>query len=152
MPFNERLTSAQLTEAEYYADLDSENEMARGHRPFPLLGRNVLWLFAFETNNFLGVLLALAVFYVPTTILLTTLFEPIGSFGLLLRRDYGMTLACTLMAWAAAHLPFAIIGIGLRNVANIDGSVFLCLWLASGISFGALMIFALRTVRERKQI
>lgn len=141
-----RLSAEELAEAQYYADMNVEQELSRERRPFPVLGINVRWLFNFDSNNFLGMLMSLVVFYVPATILLLTFFEPVGSFGLLLRRDYGVMLACTLMAWAAAHLPFAIAGLILVNNPAVDGSVFLGLWLASGLLFGVLMLFALRTV------
>jgi tetratricopeptide (TPR) repeat protein len=49
------------------------------------------------------------------------------------------------MSWAAAHLPFAVLGIALYSIA-ISPLVYLAFWLASGIVFGVLMIFALRTV------
>jgi tetratricopeptide (TPR) repeat protein len=104
-----------------------------------------LWLFSFDSSNFLGTLLALAIFYVPTTILLLTLFEPIGSFGVVLRRDYGSLLVCTLLSWAAAHLPFAIVGLVLNN-QFVDPNVLLALWALSGLYFGILMVYALRTV------
>ncbi|MBC7798956.1 MAG: tetratricopeptide repeat protein [Pyrinomonadaceae bacterium] len=116
----------------------------RNRRQLPIVGDFGLWFISFNTS-FFGLLMSLAIFYVPTTILLLTLFEPIGNFGTLLRRDYGVLLACTTMAWAAAHLPFALVGLALRGVA-VDANVLLVLYLASGFWFGVLMVFALRTV------
>jgi len=49
------------------------------------------------------------------------------------------------MAWAAAHLPFAIVG-GLLYSASASPPVFLSLWFAGGILFGVFMVFAIRTV------
>jgi Tfp pilus assembly protein PilF len=139
-----RLTAQQLEEAEYLAHADIEREMRREHRPLPVVGKYGLWFFSFESNFFVP-LLSLSIFYVPLVILLAVVFGQIGRFGLIVQRDYGMLATCSLMAWAAAHLPFAIAGI-LLYAQPVDGSVFLALWAASGVLFGVLMIFAIRTV------
>jgi len=139
-----RLTPQQLAEAEYYANVDIEQEMRRERRPLPFIGKRGLWLFSFE-SNFFTPLMSLSLFYVPLVILLAVVFGQIGRFGLILQRDYGMLATCSLMAWTAAHLPFAIAGVLLYAQAT-DASVFLGLWAASGVLFGVLMIFAIRTV------
>jgi hypothetical protein len=46
----------------------------------------------------LTTLFALGLLYVPAALLLATLFESIGSFGVAFRRDYGPLLVCTLLA------------------------------------------------------
>jgi len=88
---------------------------------------------------------SLALLYVPLLILGMSLLEPIGSFGVALRRDYGALLACTLMAWTAAHLPFALAALALMNT-HIGLVGIIILWAAGTLAFGILMIFALRTV------
>jgi Tfp pilus assembly protein PilF len=103
------------------------------------------WFFSFSSTSMFGLLIALAIFYVPATVLLLTFFEPVGSFGVVLRRDYGALLTCTLMSWAAAHLPFALIGLALSN-NRVDSNILFSLWLISGLWFGVLMIFSIRTV------
>jgi tetratricopeptide (TPR) repeat protein len=118
---------------------------AKGRRALPLIGHHASWLFSFAPANFFTTLLTLALLYVPATILLLVMFEPIGSFGLVLRRDYGTLFACTLMAWAAAHLPFAFAGLALVSL-KVDAVVLLALWVLSSICFGLLMVCALRTV------
>ena len=149
--FAERLPNAQnldedeLDEAEYQAAQQNYQKALRERRQLPIVGDYGLWLFSFDSNNFLGTLMALGIFYVPVTILLLTLFEPIGSFGVVLRRDYGSLLACTLLSFAAAYLPYAIIGLALRN-QFVDPNVLLTLWALSGLYFGVLMVYALRTV------
>lgn len=145
LPNSENLGEDELLEAEYRAAQQNYQKSLRERRQLPVVGDYGLWFFSFDSRNFLGTLLALTVFYVPATIWLLTLFEPIGSFGLLLRRDYASLLACTLMSWAAAHLPFAIIGLVFKN-QNIDPNVLLIFWIISGLYFGVLMVFALRTV------
>lgn len=128
---------------EYYAD-----EPMFERRPLPLVGDAGWWLVSFEPYNLFSVVLGLALLYVPATILVMLFFEPLGSFSVVLRRDYGTLLACTLMAWAASHLPFAIIGLVLgRFPMSISvASAALLLWALSALSFGLLMTFALRTV------
>ena len=141
---NGKMTPAQREEAEYYADLNIEKEMRRERRPLPLVGKSGLYFVSFE-ENFFTPIISLSVLYVPALILLMSLFGGVGSFSVILQRSYGETATCALMAWAAAHLPSAIAGFAL-NSANIDGAVYLLLWLAGVILFGVLMLFALRTV------
>ncbi|MCB1024182.1 MAG: tetratricopeptide repeat protein [Acidobacteria bacterium] len=138
------LSDAQLAEADYLANADLENELGRERRPFPILGKSVFYLFSF-TAGFFTPLISLSLFYIPATIILLTLFAQLGNAATVLRRDYATLSTCSLMAWTAAHLPFAVIAY-LLNSQNIDGSVYLGIWLASGLVFGGFMVFALRTV------
>jgi tetratricopeptide (TPR) repeat protein len=140
-----RLTSAQLEEAEYLANMDIENEMKRERRPLPVVGKNALYFVAFD-SNFFTPLISLSVFYVPLLIILTVLLGGLGRIGLIFQRDYGTLSTCAMLAWTAAHLPFAVVGVLLYSQSAIDGAVFLTMWLASSLLFGVLMIFALRTV------
>ncbi|HEX6124600.1 MAG TPA: tetratricopeptide repeat protein, partial [Pyrinomonadaceae bacterium] len=87
----------------------------------------------------------ISIFYVPILVLLVSMFAPIGSFGLVLRRDYGTLATCSLMAWAAGHLPFAIAGATLFT-STVSPTLYLGLWAGSSLLFGVFMIFALRTV------
>lgn len=103
------------------------------------------WLVSYSQTSVLVTLATLVVIYVPLTVLLMILLESLGSFGVVLRRDFGSLLTCTLMAWAAAHLPFALSGLVLSSV-HLSASLLLGLWVASTFCFAALMIFALRTV------
>jgi tetratricopeptide (TPR) repeat protein len=82
---------------------------------------------------------------VPAVILLVSLFTGIASFGLLLRRDYAVIATCTLIAWSAAHLPFAIAGLATFNL-DLDPVIYFAMWVVSGALFGAFMLFAIRTV------
>ncbi|MDQ4122849.1 MAG: tetratricopeptide repeat protein [Acidobacteriota bacterium] len=132
-------------EEAYYAAYENYQRALRERPKLPLVGDAGLWLFNFNSRNFLSLLLAFAVFYVPVTILLLTLFEPIGSFGLVLRRDYGVFSTCVFAAGTTAHLPFAVAGLILKNQPT-NPNLLLGLWLASGLYFGVLMIFAIRTV------
>lgn len=141
---NGQLTPAQLEEAEYFANLNLENELKQERRPFPIGGKYAFYFFSFE-ENFFTPLILLSVFYVPTVILLMYIFGGAGSFSVILQRNYGELATCSLMSWAAAHLPFAVSGI-LLDSTSVDGSIYLLMWLASSLLFGVLMMFALRTV------
>lgn len=111
----------------------------------PVVGDSFFRFFSFEPGGFFQPLLSLSIFYVPIAILLMCIFGGVGNFGVVLRRDYGALATCSLMAWAAAHLPFAIAGILLYS-AEISPQIFLAMWFASSLLFGIFMIFALRTV------
>jgi tetratricopeptide (TPR) repeat protein len=100
--------------------------------------------FSFNPGGFFQPLFSISIFYVPAAILLMCLFGA-GNFGLILRRDYGTLALCSLMAWAAAHLPFAIAGFALSSLA-VSPHIYFSMWLASSVVFGGLMIFALRVV------
>jgi tetratricopeptide (TPR) repeat protein len=84
-------------------------------------------------------LLGLAVCVVPAGILLAVLLEPIGSYGVVFRRDYGPLLACALSAWFAAHLP--MVPLALAQLAHP-----LPLWCAGETLFAGLLVFAFRTL------
>lgn len=125
----------------YYA----EEEPVVVRKPLPLVGDAGWWVVSFQPYNLFSTVLGLALLYVPATILLMIFFEPLGSFSVVLRRDYGTLLACTLMAWAASHLPFALAGLALEPLHRGAGTALL-LWSLSALCFGLLMTYALRTV------
>jgi hypothetical protein len=118
-------------------------EMLVRRKPLPIVG-NTGWLLAsFSRSSALSTPLTLAFFYVPALILAMSLIAPIGSFGVALRRDYGPLLACSLMGWAAAHLPIAIAGL-LLDKMNMPASAPLWLWAGAKLLFAFYMIIALR--------
>jgi tetratricopeptide (TPR) repeat protein len=125
--------------------LQRYQDAVRNKRAIPLVGDRFFRLFSFEPTAFYRPILALSLFYVPAVILCVSLFAGIAGFGLLLRRDYAVMATCTLLAWSAAHLPFAIIGVALFGT-ELTPNVWLSFWAASGILFGMLMLFAIRTV------
>jgi tetratricopeptide (TPR) repeat protein len=89
--------------------------------------------------------LALALLYVPATILAISLLEDVGSFGVAFNRDYGALLACTLTAWAAAHLPLLIIGWVIVALQKWWLALFVAAIFAK-LYFAVLMVCALRRV------
>lgn len=120
-------------------------KMLAERQKVPLIGDNLFWFFSFEPSGFFRPLISLACFYIPLTVLLITIFGHTGNFGVVFGRDYGTLSVCSMMAWTAAHLPFAIAGI-LLNSQPIDPLIYLVFWLTSGLFFGILMVFALRVV------
>jgi len=126
-----------------YEEDDYETPVQRA--PLPLVGQHGWWFVSFSTTSVLASVVTLALLYVPFALLVTTLLEHHGSFSVILQRDYGALLTCTLMSWAAAHLPFALAGAAL-NLVRPNALHLLALWLPAKLYFGALMVFALRTV------
>jgi hypothetical protein len=112
--------------------------------PLPVVGNYGWWFVTFAPDS-VGSILGLALLYVPFLILLTVLFESVGSFSVVLRRDYGPLLTCTLMAWAASHLPFALAGVALTKLGR-GANTALVVWLMSALVFGVLMAFGIRTL------
>jgi hypothetical protein len=98
------------------------------------------------TTSVFGTLFGLAALYVPACLLVATLLAPVGSFGVAFRRDYGSLLVCALFSWAAAHLPFALMGLGIGVVSGTSWSWTVGAWLAGALAFGVLMVLSLRTV------
>ena len=111
-------------------------------QPLPLVGNFGWWFITFSFGSTLGTILFLPLLYVPVTILVLIFFEPLGSFGVVFRRDYGPLLTCTLLSWAATHLPFSLLAIAIK--ANPQTA--LLLWLLCKISFAIFMVIALRVV------
>lgn len=129
-----------------YIQIDRDyQKIVKNRRQVPAIGDNLFWFFSFEPKGFYRPLISIAVFYVPLTILLITLFANLGNFGIIFQRDYGTLSTCAMMAWTASHLPFAVIGILLYS-QNVNPLIYLAFWLASGLLFAVLMIFAVRTV------
>jgi len=112
----------------------------------PLLGDRLFQFFSFEPTRFYEPVLLLSIFYIPASILLMSIFGGVGNFGIILRRDYGALAVCTLSAWTAAHLPFALAGLALTASNVFQPVSYFALWVASGTLFGLFMVFALRTV------
>jgi tetratricopeptide (TPR) repeat protein len=124
--------------AEYQAALDAKQAI-------PFAGDHFFKVSNFEPFRFAAPFVALSVFYVPFLIGLAGLFGAAGNFSAAVEREYGSLATCTLMAWAAAHLPFAAAG-AVLSAAGVSPLVLLGLWVASSLAFAVLMVFAVRTV------
>ena len=132
-------------EAVYDQAVKNYEQTLRTRRQIPFAGDYFYKFFSFEPLKFYQPLLALSIFYIPAVIFLICIFGGIGGFGTIFRRDYGALAVCTLTAWAAAHLPFALAGIVLYS-QNIAPEIYLAMWIGGSLLFGVLMIFAVRTV------
>src|SRR5215217_7502464 len=133
---------------EAYDDEEEFEAVPRPHfvydrHPLPLVGDRGWWFVSFAPPSFFTAVMGLAVLYVPCLILLVAMSGVNASFSVLLRRDYGPLLTCGLMAWAAAHLPFALAGFALEPM-GLTVKIALGLWAASAICFGLLMALGLR--------
>lgn len=134
----------QEAEADEYEDSETPG-FTFDRLPLPVLGNHGWWFLSFEPGSFFSTVLGIAVLYVPCLILLTALSGSVGSFSVVLRRDYGPLLTCALMAWAAAHLPFALAGVALAPM-GFGARAGLVSWALSAVCFGLFMALGLRTL------
>ena len=132
-----------------YTDADFENpappRFYYESLPLPLVGQRGWWFISFTPPSFFTAVMGMVVLYIPCLILLVAMSGVNASFSVLLRRDYGPLLTCGLMAWAAAHLPFALAGFALEPL-GLSEKTALGLWAGSAICFGLLMALGLRTL------
>ncbi len=112
--------------------------------PLPIVGNRGWWFVSFKPMSQFVIALSLAVLYVPALILLLVMIERTSSFGVAFRRNYGSLLSCTFLAWAASHLPFALLGLALEPL-QLGANGALGLWLLGNLYFGFLMFYAVRT-------
>lgn len=112
-------------------------------KPLPIVGNYGWWFVSFSRATTLISVLSLSIIYIPITILVLLYIEPLGSYGVVFRRDYAPLLICTLMAWAATHLPISIIGLLVKPQSTETTFI---LWVISKFLFGVLMVFALRVI------
>ena len=145
--YREFTPAEQEEMAAQYEEADEEDVQIPPYtfdqHPLPLVGQRAWRFVSFAPPSFYTAVLGMAILYIPCLILLVAMAGTNMSFGVLLRRDYGPLLTCGLMAWAAAHLPFALAGFGLGPL-GLSEKTALGLWLASAICFGLLMALGLR--------
>lgn len=96
-------------------------------------------------------LILIAAFCVPAmTALGTWSGRHIGSFGTLLRRDYGAACTSVLMAFASSHIPFALAGLWLlqQPLASRANGLALVgnLWILSLLLFVVFVAFVSRAL------
>ncbi len=137
--------SPEDREAQYQNAVAEFQKAVAAKQDVPVAGDYFFRLANFQTGGFAKFFFALSVFYVPALILLITMFGGAGKFGDRLAGEYGALATCTLYAWAAAHLPFAVAGAWAHS-QNVSPVVHLGIWLASSALFLFFMIFAVRTV------
>lgn len=132
-------------EREYAQAMQTYQTALAKKESVPIFGDVFFSFFSFDVFGFYKPLLLLSIFYVPLVLMLVSFFGGVGRIGVIFRRDFGILAICTLMAWGAAHLPFAIAGILLSQITVLP-VVYFAMWCASSLYFGVLMVFALRTV------
>lgn len=132
-------------ERQYGEAMRKHREAIEARTSVPVVGDRFFSFFSFTPTAFYRPALAISIFQVPLMILLVSLFSGIAGFGLLLRRDYAVLGTCSLLAWTAGHLPFAVAGIALSG-SEIAPSVLFAMWAASGLLYGFFLVFAVRTV------
>jgi hypothetical protein len=136
-------TSPVIAEEEEVAELQEHLARRTQRLPLPWLGQRGWWLLSFNPYSLYAIALTLATLYVPALILLLVLIERTGTFSVAFQRDYGSLLICTLMAWAAAHLPSALLGLAIPAGDDVKA---LALYLVGNLYFAVLMAVAVRTV------
>lgn len=111
-------------------------------RPLPILGEFGWWLVSFRPMSFYTIVFSLALLYVPAILILLAWIDRRGSVRMVLQRDYAALLACTMMCWAAAHLPVLLVPM----LGAITPQAAFYLWLIATLYFGVLMVAAVRIV------
>jgi hypothetical protein len=143
----ERAFPGVSTAEEVYADEEESYvpDYVLERKPLPVVGDHGWWLVSFAPGNLFSTFLGVAMLFVPCLILIITLSEPIGSFGVVIRRDYGTLLTCTLMAWAAAHLPVIAAGVAIWRL-GLGPRTALALWCVGAVWFALLVALLVRTL------
>jgi tetratricopeptide (TPR) repeat protein len=85
-------------------------------------------------------LLALALIYVPATLLFANLFGHLGSLSVVFQRDYSPLLTCAAMAWATVNLP-VVMASWILPLPVVEAIA-----IPAYLYFAVLMFFAVRTV------
>jgi tetratricopeptide (TPR) repeat protein len=91
----------------------------------------------YSETSFYTPVLIIAVLVVPLLAMGGSLFDRLGSFTVLLQRDYGALFTCSLMAWVAASLPAGLVLLVSSRVTSPA--------LVAAVSGAALLLFGLLT-------
>lgn len=111
----------------------------------PLIQRIAERLAGVNPTEYFTPLVSIALCFVPVGILVLTKFEAIGSFSMVLQRDYSPLLACSLFAWAAAHLLLLAVNGGLWMLHSPLYN-HPALWWAAHAYFLLLAALSIRTI------
>jgi Tfp pilus assembly protein PilF len=100
---------------------------------------------SYDRVSLFAALGAIAILYVPAVILILTLWDSLGGFGTVLRRDYVPLLMCSFCAWTASKLPLAAAAIALLSFRpDLAGNP--VLWWFSALYFAVLSVCSFRIV------
>jgi hypothetical protein len=128
---------------EYYADL-METASPRA-TPATLVERFA----AINPTSYFSPLIALALCFIPIAILVLTKFESVGSFSMVLQRDYSSLLLCALLAWTASHLLLLLVNSVLWAMHS-PAHNHPALWWGAHAYFLVLTALAMRTIAGGK--
>jgi Tfp pilus assembly protein PilF len=133
------LATAAVAPAPLVASPAAGTEDGGPEQPLPRPG----WALLMIVSAFgpIATVAGLVFLYVPATLLLVTLFDRVGSFGVALRRDFAGLLVLTLSAFTVAFLPVGLVGI----LGSHTPPVLFALLAAGALAFAALMVVALET-------
>jgi hypothetical protein len=152
-----RLVNAHIAEAAAKGPLtkdeeaeireETEDEFADGApvSRLPTIQNTVGRFTAVSPTQIFSPVVALAVCFVPMAILVLASMESLGSFSMVLQRDYSSLLVCSLLAWTAAHLPLAAVN-GALGVLHSPAYNHPALWWAAHAYFLVLTAVAMRTL------
>jgi tetratricopeptide (TPR) repeat protein len=107
------------------------------------------WLWSTMASSTWLTVIGLAALFVPAIILLLSVLAPVGSVGVIFRRDYGSLATCAFMSWTAAYLPTVVLSLP-TTLAPVDARtaaiLHLVLRVLSWSAFVLLTTVALRIV------
>jgi TolA-binding protein len=108
-----------------------------------------LWFWSTMASSTWLSVIGLAALFVPAVLFILSVLAPVGSFGVIFRRDYGSFATCVFMTWTAAYLPTVVLSL-LAALALVEGwtsvIVHFSLRLLSWLTFVLLTTVALRVV------
>jgi tetratricopeptide (TPR) repeat protein len=113
-------------------------------QPWPVVGYWGWWFVTFSPTSYLLTAISLMLIYIPAMVLVLCWLEPLGSFRIVLRRNYGPLLSTVFAAWAAAHLPWGLLGWVLTATMTAKFAVLLA--ILSKLAFAGFLVVALRVV------
>jgi cytochrome c-type biogenesis protein CcmH/NrfG len=141
---------AESSDAENGEDDEAYNGLAE---TMTMIGgmrhENPVAVFIGQTPTYVTPLAALAICFVPMTILVLTFWDNLGGFSTILFRDYMALLVCCLLAWTAPYLlvTLANTALGAARSPLYSHPAF---WWAAQVYFLALAALAVRTLTGTK--
>ena len=111
----------------------------------PSLKKTVDRFTAVTPTQYFTPLIAMAICFVPVAILVLARIECLGSFSMLLQRDYAALLVCALFSWTSAYLLLLVVNRSLWALHN-PAYNHPALWWTAQAYFLILTAFAIRMI------
>jgi tetratricopeptide (TPR) repeat protein len=124
---------------------DEYPDIRDGSRATPGIPSVVSRFTALDPTVTFSPLIAIAICFVPIGIVALTRFEALGSFSMILQRDYSTLLVCALLSWTASHGLLLLVNRGLWALHN-PAYKHPGLWWAAHAYFLLLTAIAIRTI------